>query len=206
MNIYFTLSLRNALTQKGRGQALVKQLQSLGHKVTLRVIHIDDIPNAKEVEGIMIPVKADLSEVYKTTVKRIREADVVIADTTISSSSVGYEIAMAQSERKPILVLHDSNNIEYLADVVGGNTSKSLKILKFTDNDIPQKELEAFLKDARDLVDTKFILIISPEIDRYLTWSSETKRLHKAQIVRNAVEDVIDKDKEYKEYSKERNT
>ena len=40
-------------------------------------------------------------------------------------------------------------------------------------------------------------------MDRYLNWASKTKRTHKAQVVRSAVEQMIKKDKEYREYNEE---
>jgi len=45
----------------------------------------------------------------------------------------------------------------------------------------------------------KFILIITPEIDRYLEWSSIERRMHKSQVVRAAIEKVIKRDGEYQD-------
>jgi hypothetical protein len=56
------------------------------------------------------------------------------------------------------------------------------------------------MKEASSRLDSKFILIISPEMDRYLNWASKVKRTHKAQVVRAALEVMIKKDKEYKDY------
>jgi hypothetical protein len=46
----------------------------------------------------------------------------------------------------------------------------------------------------------KFIFIISPEIDKYLEWVSNERRMHKSQIVREAIENQANKDKEYQEF------
>ncbi|MBL8015571.1 MAG: hypothetical protein JNK26_05295, partial [Candidatus Doudnabacteria bacterium] len=98
---------------------------------------------------------------------------------------------------------HSNENIDFLADVIGGNTSKIFKLAKYSKVEEANNEIDQFLKEARDMIDTKFILIISPEIDKYLQWSSEERRMHKAQIVRNAVEDTMNKDKEYKQFRKD---
>jgi hypothetical protein len=205
MNIYFTISIRGAREHGPEIKKMLEHLENSKHKVTRRSIKVmnHDDENNPDVKEIVNLRGEDVPEVYKSTLRKIREADVVIADTSVPSSSVGYEIAMAQAERKPILVLHSKNSLKFLADVLGGNTSKVFKLAKYGNAEEAIAEIDGFLKAARDMIDTKFILIISPEIDRYLEWVAEERRMHKAQVVRNAIEEMMAKDKDFKQYSKD---
>src|SRR5438270_801954 len=56
--------------------------------------------------------------------------------------------------------------------------------------------IKQFLNDAKKLLDSKFILIIPPEIEQYLSWGSNKKGIRKAEIVRQAVEEFMAKDED----------
>lgn len=94
--------------------------------------------------------------------------------------------------------MEDEKNSNKYA-VVHGNNSKQLIQYTYNAKNIIETINEA-TKEAISKLDSKFILIISPEMDRYLNWASKVKRTHKAQLVRSALEALIKKDKEYKDY------
>ena len=127
--------------------------------------------------------------------KLIKDCDLLIAEVSELNYKQGFEIARALDEKKVVIALedNDSNNSKDLPK------NKSLIVKKYSSKDLVQV-LEKAIKEAESKLDSKFILIISPEIDRYLEWAGQNKRMHKAQIVRNAVEQMIKKDKEYKDY------
>lgn len=64
----------------------------------------------------------------------------------------------------------------------------------------PHVEEKDFKRAAKNI---KFILIISAEIDKYIAWASEERKLHKAQVVRMAIEDTMAKDLDYQRWLKE---
>ena len=207
MKVYFTASLRSTYEETGILDTVFDTLTNDGHKIIKRAFKVygDLDKNYKNADKYFDLRDEELSANYKTTLRRIRDADVVITDATTRSNSVGFEIAMAQNERKPILVLvKDSGKKEDIrtASVLSGNTSKNFKLVKYSSQLEVEKAVKEFMDMARGVIDTKFILIISPEIDRYLEWTSEERRMHKAQIVRNAVEAAMAKDKEYKDFLK----
>lgn len=45
--------------------------------------------------------------------------------------------------------------------------------------------------------DTKFILLIPPHLDRYLSWAASAHRTHKSKIVRSSMEKSIENDAAY---------
>ncbi len=140
----------------------------------------------------------DIIKNFNKTDKAIKDSDILIAEITNADSKVGYEIARALDEKKVVIAFEDEKSKNIYPNI-HGNKSRTLIRKKYTSNDIIDVINKA-LKEAASKLDSKFILIISPEIDRYLEWSAQTKRMHKAQIVRNAVEQQMKKDKEYKTY------
>lgn len=196
MKIYYTYSaqLPDEVTNK-----ISEIISGMGGSVKSRIrpSSYQDF-NLKEAE-----------DVYKNNVKQIKMADLVIADISYVSSGVGYEVSLALDEKKPVICLYnlkDLKNSENLIKSVPvnlkGNTSKYL-ILKEYDLTSLKKTLELAIKDAKSLADTKFILIIPPEIDRYLEWNVKEKGVSKAEITRQAVENMMKDDRAYMEYMKE---
>ncbi len=131
--------------------------------------------------------------------KAMRDTDIVIADISDPDTKVGFDIASALSEKKIVVALQEGT--KKMSDIlpIEGTRTKQLITKNYTDKNIVEVVNDA-IEEAKDRLDTKFILIISPEIDRYLDWASNTKRMHKAQIVRNSIESAIKKDREYKNF------
>jgi len=130
--------------------------------------------------------------------KAIKDTDILISEVTEADSKVGYEIARALDEKKVVIALEEEGNTSKLP-IIHDNNSRTLIHIKYSDDKVSES-LNKALKEAESKLDSKFILIISPEIDRYLEWAGQTRRMHKAQIVRTAVEQMIKKDKDYKTY------
>lgn len=195
MNIYFSATITDDEASRSRYKKIIEYLKGQGHKV---LEYEQDKLSPRE---LLNRSDAEIKKSYKRLTHLLKSADVYIADITIQSVGIGYEIADAISERKPVLVLsHKDREFTPLA-TIEGNQSKMIDYQEYTEDTI-EEILEYFIKKASGKLDTKFILIISPEIDRYLRWASDEKRMHKAQIVREAVEAMIKKDKAYKEYQK----
>ena len=145
----------------------------------------------------------DYLEIYRRNEKIILNSDVVVAEVSMSDSGVGYEIALALNNRKPVLAMYNEESVEPTAPPIMAGKSKLLTFVKYKEDEIPQI-IDKYLKEVKRKIDTKFILIISPEIDRYLEWASDYKRMHKAQIVRNAVEKEMENDPDYEKFLKEK--
>lgn len=167
----------------------VEHLRKLGHNIKK---DSDLVKNVNAVDG--------LKKLQSKLEKSIREADIIITEVTNPDAKVGFDIAKALSEKKIVVALQKENNKNQFA-AIHGNKQRSLLLKVYNEKNV-EEVIEKAVEEAKGKLDTKFILIISPEIDRYLDWSSQTKRMHKAQIVRNAVEKEMGKDKEYKTFLK----
>lgn len=169
----------------------VAHLKKLGHNV----FETYDIPSAKKAS----PSREALAKGFEKIDKAIKDTDILIAEVSNPDSKVGYEIARALDEKKVVIALEEDTGRESLIPVIHGNKTRTLIHKKYSATTIVDI-INKSIKEAASKLDSKFILIISPEIDRYLEWSAQTKRMHKAQIVRNAVEQMMKKDREYKTY------
>lgn len=133
----------------------------------------------------------------------IKNSSIVIADITQSTGAVGYHVAHALNLKKPVLILKQSqSSSNRVPGPIIGNKSRLIKYEEYDSVDQIEGIVKNFTKWAQQKLDTKFILILPPEIDQYITWAGEHRRRHKAQIVRESIENTMSKDKEYKEYKK----
>lgn len=162
----------------------VSYLKRLGHNVTIDT----------DLKG------KDEKEFFKKMEKAIKDTDIVLTEATNSDTKTGFEIARSLDEKKIVIVLEEEGKTKQSSAWIHTNNSKNLIFQKYSKKNNIQEIIDRALNAAKGQLDTKFILIISSEIDRYLDWAASTKRMHKAQIVRNAVEVMMKKDKEYKNY------
>lgn len=141
----------------------------------------------------------DFEHAYKRNMHSIKEADTIVAEVSELSSGVGFLISTALTQKKPVLALFNEETKSLPSTTLKGSNNK---FLIFRDYNIDKLDvlIREFKNKVKNIIDTKFILIIPAEIDRYMEWSSKEKRMHKAQIVREAIEKMIAKDSEYKNY------
>jgi FixJ family two-component response regulator len=172
--------------------SVLKDLKSKGHKI-IDIYEGETLDGTQNVDYFV--KKHSLSE------KAIREADMILVDVTFPGRRTGYEIARALGERKTVIGIYNESSDAIKVASLLGNKSKNFIFKSYNDKNIISVVDEA-IRIAKDQMDTKFILIISPEIDKYLEWASAEKRMHKAQIVRDAIEVMMAKDKNYKEFLK----
>lgn len=176
-----------------------KILNYIGFKVGQKNLRTHVKLNDSDQKDLNKTTKAVL-----TDEKSIRESDAFIVDNTASSGAVGFLTAIALNEKKPILVIRSKKAGDKL--VPGPLTSGAHKTITYreyeTEEDIT-KFIDAFIEDASQKIDSKFILILPREIDKYLNWTADFRRMHKAQVVREALEIQMKKDKDWKDYLKQ---
>lgn len=152
-----------------------------------------------KLKGHNVFVDKDFSsqDYFKSSHNAFRNASIVIAEVTNIDAKLGIEISKALADKKIVIALHSKTKLnQHVASLAKANKA-SFILVEYSKENI-EKNITTAFEEAKKLLDTKFILIISPEIDQYLTWASENKRMHKAQVVRDAIEKTIIKDKEYK--------
>jgi 2'-deoxynucleoside 5'-phosphate N-hydrolase len=81
-------------------------------------------------------------DIFMEDEERITSSDAFVADISIPSLGVGYEIACAEKYHKPILCLYNSTKPRTLSSRIRGNPSITLK--EYSTRDEAIQHIEAF--------------------------------------------------------------
>lgn len=195
MKVYITSNINFEDEIDESVKEIVSSVESHGNGTSLNVKNVE---HDQKVDDKL------LNDIYKKSLTAIKNSDFVIAEMSYPSASIGYEISFAISEKKPVLVLYNASKATDVKMEFSllGNNSKYIRVRKYTDKEDIKSSIKYFVEDIKDIIDTKFILIIPAYIDKYLEWNVKHKGMSKAEVTRNAIEVVMEKDIEYENYSK----
>jgi nucleoside 2-deoxyribosyltransferase len=118
MNIYFACSITGGREFESVYQSIVRVLMEDGHGV----------PTAHLAESGVVMREAIITpqEVYARDIAWIRACDVLIAEVSVPSHGVGYEIGFSLSLGKPVLALYQ--NGRKVSKMISGNPAPSLSV------------------------------------------------------------------------------
>ncbi|HSX07612.1 MAG TPA: hypothetical protein VLG11_01840 [Candidatus Saccharimonadales bacterium] len=134
--------------------------------------------------------KADWSAIFKNSIETIAKSDVVIAETSNPSFAIGYQVAVAVQQKKPVLLLrHEASDMNaYIMGVEDGWTQHE----NYTEDTLVGI-VEKFIADNDILSkDMRFNFFIDRKIYNYLRWAALRTGKTKAEILRELVEREID--------------
>ena len=136
MKIYFAGAIAGGRNDLGTYEHVVEHLKSRGHAVPTH--HVAD-PRVLEREAAVSP-----REVYERDIEWMRESDTVVAEVSTPSLGVGYEIAWALQQGKPVLCLfRDGLSI---SKMITGNSSPRLCVRTYRDLGELDRNVDAFLE------------------------------------------------------------
>lgn len=186
MKVHFITSRTTLEKDVATLQNIIKIVKDAGHSVALDWV---DKAFEREVQSKM--PASDWNAIYKENLGAIAQADVVIAETTYENFAVGYQVAVAVQQKKPVLLLRhvtaDTNafvtGVEdgwvkreiYKEDTVAGIVNHFLE-----ENDITTKDM-------------RFNFFIDRPIYNYLRWAAFKTGKTKAEILRELVQNEIEK-------------
>ena len=133
MNIYFACSITGGREFEAVYQALTAAMLGDGHEV----------PTAHLAESSVIALEAVVSpqDVYQRDVTWIRHADALVAEVSVPSHGVGYEIGFALSVGKRVLCLLQQGR--KVSKMLSGNPDPNLLVCTYRDTD----EAVAFVRN-----------------------------------------------------------
>lgn len=118
MNIYFACSITGGREFESVYQAIVQALTGQGHVVP--TAHLAE-SGVTAVEAVIHP-----NEVYERDVAWICASDVLIAEVSVPSHGVGYEIGFALGIGKPVLALYQEGR--KISKMISGNPASNLTV------------------------------------------------------------------------------
>ena len=116
MNIYFACSITGGRELESVYQEIVTALIKDGHEIPTSHLASSE---AVENERNLTP-----RDVYERDVNWIKNCDVLIAEVSVPSHGVGYEIGLALNIRKPVLCLHQRER--KVSKMITGNPDRAL--------------------------------------------------------------------------------
>lgn len=139
MKIYFAGSIKGGREKREEYEKLIGFLNEFGCVLTEHLGKEDwTIQNEEKYSD------NEEEHVYIRDVKWIDECDVVVAEVSIPSLGVGYEIGYAESKNKKVICLYDINAEKNLSFMLSGN--KRNIIIKYTDLENAKNELKKYLE------------------------------------------------------------
>ena len=190
MKVHFITSRRSLLEDAEALRLIVATIKENGH-----VMEDDWLEDAYEREtkgSSNEDGEKNWPDIYKNSLETIARADVVIAETTYPSFAIGYQVAMAVKQKKPVLLLRekDSDQNAYITGVADGWTQHK----RYDMHDL-SSIVKHFL-DENDITskDMRFNFFIDRKIHNYLRWAALRTGKTKAEILRDLVEKEIDRE------------
>ena len=138
MNIYFACSITGGREYEHIYRELTTALLEDGH----------EIPTAHLAKSSAIVLEGKISprDVYDRDVGWIQTADALIAEVSVPSHGVGYEVGFALKERKPVLCLCQAGR--KLSKMISGNPDPKLSVKIYSDVDEAVAMVREFIKEA----------------------------------------------------------
>ena len=112
MKIYFAGSIRGGRNEEEIYFKIINYLANFGEVVTEHVGH-------KNIEKDEIK-KSD-QYIFERDVSWLKTSDIMVADVTVPSLGVGYEIGFSETLGIPILCLYNPKNKKSLSAMISGN-------------------------------------------------------------------------------------
>jgi nucleoside 2-deoxyribosyltransferase len=118
MNIYFACSITGGREFERIYQALVSALLRDGH----------EIPTAHLAETAVMDLESVVSpqDVYARDIEWILAADALVAEVSVPSHGVGYEVGVALGAHKPVLCLYQEGR--RISKMISGNPDPALEV------------------------------------------------------------------------------
>lgn len=194
MKCIFVGSIRAKAEYKDSYKRIVNALRSDGNHV------ISDHVLTTSQEDLNKMTKANNTTFHKKILQNIKTSDVVIAECSHQSSSVGYLLSYAVEQGKPTIVFYNSNLPEpNLFPTL--SSSERLYYVRYSNLDELDKLVHEYAEYAKEQLDTRFNFFVSPRIERYLTWVAKNRKFPRSVFLRKLIEDAISRDKAYKDES-----
>ena len=139
MKVFLSGSIRGGRQMLPTYQHICKFLRGMGTDVVSW--HVAD-PELKEKEA-----KMSEAEIYERDIELLKQSDCLIAEVTVPSIGVGYEIYSGLEIGLPVLCIHEQE-----ADVSAmllGNSDRNISVEKYTNDEQLENIISEFIDSVR---------------------------------------------------------
>lgn len=136
MKVYLSGSIRGGRQLQNIYQIILDFLQENDHDVLTYHVAKKDV--------LEIETKLKDTEIFSQDVFWLEECDCVIAEVSVASLGVGYEIAFALTIKKPVLAIYD-NQLGPISAMISGNTSSLISVFSYSSIPELYKYISSFL-------------------------------------------------------------
>ena len=134
MKIYVSGSIYGGLEKIDTYKVLIDELEKYGEVLTKQIADPNTIENEKYQKD---------EDIYNDLEKKLISADLVIAEVTIPSLGVGYEIGYADKLGKRIIAIYDENYVTKVSTMIRGNKRITL---------IPYRDIKEIIENLDNII------------------------------------------------------
>jgi hypothetical protein len=191
MKIFFLAPVQGKDALEDNYRFIVKQMESLGHKVESSVLFNTTKKQLDEWEG-----SESLQTFQKQIVDKIKDCDVLVIEITHQRVSTGYWISLALELGKPTVALYMKGEKYHLLKTL--EFTQKFTIFEYTTLAELGSELPILINFAADQQDTRFNFFISPKHQSYLDWIAKHLKVPRSVYLRNLIEEDMQKNESFK--------
>lgn len=134
MNIYFAGAIRGGREKAEDYNRIVKKLQEKGNVLTTHVAN-KDLTSKGEKD-------LNAKEIYKRDIEWLESADLIVAEISIPSLGIGYELGIAEKLGKKVICFYDINSEKTLSAMIDGN--EHFTVIKYSTIDEVLEYIDKF--------------------------------------------------------------
>jgi hypothetical protein len=190
MKIMFIASIRGKEKHADAFNEIINTLKKQKYQVFHE--HVTDY-DQKKLDTLS---KQDDMEFHSTILNHIKGADIVVAECSYQSLSVGYLISYAIELSKPTIIFYNS---AFPKPNLFPTLSQSEKLLLAEYHNITElpELVKEYVEYAKMKTDVRFNFFISPHISNYLDWITKNYKIPRSVYLRQLIETDMDKHQDF---------
>jgi hypothetical protein len=138
------------------------------------------------------------ADIQKEGLKSIKKSDVLVADLSVPSASVGYQVSYAIDNGLSVLCIYSLDfGLKKIPQIISSIDSPLLTTAAYKDGSY-KETIRKFLGNSKKKELVKFNFVATREIVKYLDWLSTKRKMTKSAVLREEIEKkMITVDKNY---------
>ena len=189
MKVFFIASIHGKRKFENNYRAIIDYFRSAGH--TIEAEHVLGVVG-KDLESW--DDEKDL-RFHKSILTGIKGADIVVAELSYSSVSVGYLVSVAVESGKPTIALYSGEEVPHLLTLL--EQSENFQVIYYSDIREIKKEIPNLVNNAMERKDSRFNFFVPRRLLVYLDWISKNKRIPRAVYLRQLITREMMRSREY---------